>query len=232
MPTYVYCLVNASRELPAHVPRGLDGAPVRAVPAASLVAWASDVADARPAATVERVRAHDAVVRCALGAETPLPARFGQTFTDDAMVVARVRERETALHGALERVRGKVEMTVRVRPTLDVRDASPVVREGGSSGRAYLVRLRERHRTEQMWRDAADIIRRRVIEAAGSLVHAEAMATIAKPERWLSISHLIVRGDIMSYRAALDALAARDPTLSLAVSGPWAPYSFAEVARV
>lgn len=237
MPTYVYCLVSASHEPPADAPRGLDGARVRVVRAGRLAAWTSDVADRRLAASVERVRAHDAIVRCALdrcGLEggTPLPARFGQTFATDADVAGQIREREDAWLGALERVRGMVEMTVRVRLAIDAGDAAPVIRAEGASGREYLERLRERQRAERMRRDAVDVVRRRVGDAVGSAARAESVATIATPHRWLSISHLVARDAVPRYRAALDALAAADPMLRLAVSGPWAPYSFAEVTRV
>lgn len=232
MPTYVYCLVSASHEPPVDTPCGLDGAPVRAVHAGRIIAWASDVADRRPAPTLERVRAHDAVVRRALDGETPLPARFGQTFADDTAVAERVREREQALLDALDRVRGMVEMTVRVRLDVVGRDPLPIDRAEGLRGHEYLAQLRERQRAERAWRDAADGVQSRVSTAVSALASGETSVAVSGPERWLSISHLVARDAVTQYRAVLETLSVSDPALRLAVSGPWAPYSFAEVARV
>jgi len=54
----------------------VDGGVVRTIEAAGLVAWVSDVSE-KVSATVDRVKAHDAVCGAALAVgETPLPVRF------------------------------------------------------------------------------------------------------------------------------------------------------------
>ena len=83
MPTYLYCLRSEMVEPPDGL-TGVDGSAVRALEGVSLSAWVSDVAE-KVTATVERVKAHDAVCAAALDSgETPLPIRFGQSFADDA----------------------------------------------------------------------------------------------------------------------------------------------------
>ncbi|HEY9429603.1 MAG TPA: GvpL/GvpF family gas vesicle protein, partial [Gemmatimonadaceae bacterium] len=114
MAIYLYCLTEPGCEPPAEL-RGLAGEAVRAVAAAGRVAaWVSDLPEGLGPATTELARAHDRVVRAALAHETPLPARFGQSFAGDAALRRSLDSRTAALERALERVRGGVEMTVRV----------------------------------------------------------------------------------------------------------------------
>ncbi len=79
-----------------------------------LTAWVSVLPEAPGAASTELVQVHDRVVRAALALETPLPARFGQSFASEAALYRALRARAEVLERSLERVRGKVEMTVRI----------------------------------------------------------------------------------------------------------------------
>jgi len=232
MPTYVYCLLTASREPRSGTPHGLDGAPVRVVHVGPVDVVASDVAHRSPTPSIERVRAHDSVVRWALERQTPLPARFGQTFADDAAVMEAVRVRQLAFTAALERVRGLVEMTVRVKTSVDAGGDGPMMRTEGLSGRDYLARLRERQRSVRAWEEDAIFLQRRVADRVRAVVRAEAQSIPTRPVRSLAISHLVERDLVRRYREELGILAESDPTLHLRISGPWAPYSFADVARV
>lgn len=232
MPTYVYCLLTASREPRSHMPGGLDGIHVRVVHAGPVDVLASDVAQGAPTPTIERIRAHDEVVRWALEQETPLPARFGQTFDSDAAVIEAVRVREHAFTAALERVRGLVEMTVRVKLSVDAGSDRRVIRTEGLSGRDYLAWVRERQRRMRAWQEEADFLRRRVADHVRAMVHAEASSVSTRPMRLLAISHLVERDSVRRYREELSTLAESDRTLQLRISGPWAPYSFADMARV
>ena len=87
---------------------GIDGAGVRDLEAAGLTAWVSDVSGPVDA-TVDRLKAHDAVCAAAMNTgDTPLPIRFGQTFDDDAAA----RQRSSNASGApprLTRVAGRAE---------------------------------------------------------------------------------------------------------------------------
>jgi hypothetical protein len=234
MPTYLYCLLSAGDEPPTVAVRGLDDQPVRSLDAGAVRAWVSDVAHVAPQATVERALAHDVVVRYALERTTPVPARFGQTFTSDAALVESVRAREAASLRALERVRGSVEMTVRLLPTAAV-SAAPAASSaavGALSGREYLARLRDRHAVERAWRDEAGFLQQRVANAVRGLVRGEVRSASRRPAGSVSVSHLVERDVVARYRAALCAVAGDAATSRVAISGPWAPYSFAEIGHV
>jgi hypothetical protein len=230
MATYLYCLLTDAAGARAPSQRGLEGAPVRVVDAGPLLAWVSDLEEAAVTVTVERVRAHDAVVRSALEIETPLPARFGQTFADDAGLRASIERRRDALLELLSRVRGAVEMTVRA--LLDPSPASGGGAPPRDSGREYLDWLRVRQHTARAARTQADFLHRRISDAVLGMVREEARAPAQPSICSLSVSHLVPRDAVAGYRLTLRALIEDDPQLRLMVSGPWAPYSFAELRSV
>ena len=114
MAIYLYCLTEPGRAPPEEL-RGISRATVRAVDVAGrLAAWVSDLPEELGAATTEQVQLHDHVVRAALAKETPLPARFGQSFAGDSALRRALEARVDLLVRSLERVRGGVEMTVRI----------------------------------------------------------------------------------------------------------------------
>ena len=231
MPTYLYCLLSDTSGVSAPTLRGLDGTPVRVVDAGPVVAWVSDLDEAAVSVSVERVRAHDAVVRAVLEMHTPLPARFGQTFPDDAALGTAVERRREALLQAVARVWGTVEMTVRA--LLDPSPAAGGNPLTGESGREYLAWLRERQRAEREARAQADFLHKRISDAVLGTVREEARAAPARSSACsLSVSHLVPRDAVTAYRLTIRALIESDPQLRLMVSGPWAPYSFAELRSV
>lgn len=247
MPTHLYCLLPANSAVPPGL-AGLDGAAVRALHGGALDAWVSD-ASAPPAGEegaplVERLRAHDVVVAAALDAGvTPLPARFGQRFRDDADCLRDLAHRARELAAQLERVRGQVEMTLTGRlrgaearasepgagpPDAAAPTGSPAV---GGSGRAYLERVKAALRVEQEMQLRIAAVRRRVTETVGALVRDEVVQVRPSPTVTLSISHLVPRGSLDAYRQAAAGLR-DDPALPpLVILGPLAPWRFAEVAR-
>ncbi|HEU4585486.1 MAG TPA: GvpL/GvpF family gas vesicle protein [Gemmatimonadaceae bacterium] len=114
MAIYLYCLTEPGRVPPEGL-RGIARGAVRVVDVAGrLAAWVSDLPEEMGPATTEQVRLHDRVVRAALAKETPLPARFGQSFAGDSALCRALEARVDTLVRSLERVRGGVEMTVRI----------------------------------------------------------------------------------------------------------------------
>ncbi|HJR43032.1 MAG TPA: GvpL/GvpF family gas vesicle protein [Gemmatimonadaceae bacterium] len=238
MPTYLYCLTRAGAE-PAPALLGLDGAPVRVVDAGGLGAWVSDV-DVPPPVTVERARAHDGVIRAAMEQGTPLPARYGQLLASDAALRQELEDRAASVRLALERVDGSVEMTLRLGLGESYVPKSFEVNQ--LSGREYLERLREAERSDEGRRRRAEFLQRRVAGAVAGVVRGEVVSTGARDRATLVISHLVPREQVAAYRRAVrDAVRAiveqessstdAPASVPVMISGPWAPYSFAELAR-
>lgn len=225
MPTYLYCVIPAGYDAPAASRRGVDAAPVRELPTGGLAAWVSHVPDMVVAPSVSRARAHDDVVRDAMARATPVPARFGQVLAGDADVAALLDERRESLLESLERVRGCVEMTVRILLAGHGDAPGPAPRESGS---AYLRWVRERQQVQQAVSDQAEFLRRgvaRVVEEAG-VVREIRWATVAPGARSLEAAHLVPRALIARHRDVVRTTVERDHHMKVMLSGPWAPYTF------
>ena len=206
---------------------------MRAIDLGGLGAWVSDVSGATMVASPARARSHDRVVRRALERETPLPARFGQVVADVAALTEMVASRRAALESALEAVAGSVEMTVRVLLPAEAqggasRPAKPRA-TGGITGRDYLERAAADQRRERNVLAEGGIVRERVSSAVQGLVRAEAFTGASAGSSMATLSHLVPRENVETYRSALLRLRSNEPTLAIMVSGPWAPYSFTEV---
>jgi len=197
-PLNVYALSDAPP--PVEV-RGAQGEAVRALPAGSLFALAGEV-DQRPDLTADAVRAHDAAVRrLAVACPALLPVRFGSIAEE-----MDFSEREAELLEALELVRDREQMTLRVY-------GEPQPAERGS-GTAYLESLR---RSRSM--PALDPLR----AALAPLVRAERTEPHEGP-LIASVYHLIDRGSAPEYLRALAGVAL---AVRVAPTGPWPAWSFA-----
>jgi hypothetical protein len=87
--------------------------PVRAVPACGLRVLC---APAEPQeATADTLWHHEELIEQLMEGRTLLPIRFGTLLADEEAAAAAVAERRDELAAALERVRGAVELGVRVR---------------------------------------------------------------------------------------------------------------------
>jgi hypothetical protein len=228
---YLYCLVRATADPPTGL-LGIDGLPVRPVDVGGLRAWISETSQTQVAATVDRARSHDRVVRAAMEIETPLPARFGQVVADHAVLEHVLASRRDAFDAALESVAGAVEMTIQVRMQTESQPRKTFPEPGsaeGGRGRRYLEHVAAEHRREQNVLAEERIVRERVRQAVGPLVRGEAFAGTSAGSNVASLSHLVPRERVSAYRSAIHALRLDDPALSLRVTGPWAPYSFTQV---
>jgi hypothetical protein len=218
---YVYCVVPAALPPPADL-RGIDDAAVLDYAAGSLRVWFSDC-DARPAATLERVRRHNAVIEEALArGVTPIPLRFGQWLASEAALVDRVGHSVERWQTLLTGLAGACELGIRARwprpgPARDVQQP-PV------SGRAYLEQIARQHAGSAALRAEADRLAAALRAAVGSLVLRERVETAGG---MLAIAHLVRSEEVSAYRAAVERVRSTSEA-EIAVSGPWPPYSFAE----
>jgi hypothetical protein len=176
---------------------------------------------AAPAPTAPALRRHDAVVRrLARAVPAVLPMRFGTAVPDLASLDRLVAARAPALRGALARVKGREQMTLRVfgaRAALRPAPAPPV---GRGPGTRYLA---ARHRP---WRRAAPVVAQ-LRAGLGGLIHEERVEPSQAPPLLASVYHLVERGRSRAYRRAVREVACRLDDVRVISSGPWAPYAFA-----
>jgi hypothetical protein len=169
----------------------------------------------RPAISEEALRAqHDIVMKIAASVEAILPVRFG-ALVDDRELETIVSMRIRPIREALERVAGRVQMSVRVFASDSA--AAPLVepaREPGS-GAAYL---------EQRRQNATGVPTGQVAiisQAMRAFVADERTERGQGRMRW-TLYHLVDRSAVPQYERAIEAFASS----TVAVSGPWPPFAF------
>jgi hypothetical protein len=114
MSLYVYCLGDEPRGEWFGELRGVGGARVGVVAFGRLAAVVSEFGGEGAEVSAENVRAHNRVNAAALARATPLPFRFG-TVAAEHRLADYVSRNEASLLDALARVRGCVEMSVKIR---------------------------------------------------------------------------------------------------------------------
>ena len=231
MPVHLYGVLEG-RVLPAASARGLDGRPVRALPLGARCAWVSDISASALEATPQRLREHDAVLREAISAEySVVPSLFGQLHADDASLCAALQRSAESLDEAVARVEGRVEMSLLVAASgvLPGENYAPV-REGGSSGREHLLRVRNRIHAERILRDRAVELAQSTTRMLNELVVAERVVESPAPPVLAARAHLVARENVARYVRVVSLQAASaNPELRVVVRGPGAAYSFAAV---
>jgi hypothetical protein len=187
---------------------GARGEPLRSLSCGPFDAL---VGEAPPPLSVEALRSHEAAVRrIAEACAACLPARFGAASQDDGTLQRELTARKAELDEALQLVRGREQMTVRVHGP-----GAPAPLDGGGSGTRYLEERRRARKFAEL-----DPLR----AALGELIRAERLERHAEPGLLASVYHLIDRGFSAQYRRKVEA--AKLEGLRLLVSGPWPAWSF------
>jgi hypothetical protein len=195
----------------------------------------------------ELARAHDRVVDTAHARMTVLPMRLATVYLDDERVALMLRERRDDFSQLLGWLEDHVEVGVKVYATA-TGASSPgdgdAPQPPDSPGRAYLSRRRAaRGRREETYRRAGEIAAR-VPQVAAGLARARAVhrpqqgeltaragGGAGAGENIANEAYLVARADEARFREALEKLTAEAPGVRIEVTGPWAPYSFAEAAH-
>jgi hypothetical protein len=172
------------------------------------------VSEASEPSGEEAVLAHARVVDdFAERNEAVLPARFGSGFADSAGLCQSIGERVDELNRALDRVRGCVELGLRVvAPSNNGKESA--------TGRDYM-----RTRLEEL--RAAERAARELHEPLANLARATDQRVAATPSLLLSAAYLVPREQVDQFRDTVARLAEARPELTVACSGPWPAYSFA-----
>jgi hypothetical protein len=217
---YVYAIGDASAVPPAPAGRGLGGAALHVLARDGLAAVLSRHRTPQPPEpSPETLWAHEAVVERLMAAGTVLPLRFGTVLDGEDALAATLAERRDELAAGLERVRGRVELGVRVL------GAPPQPRPAGAqSGRAYLMARREAHRRAE--REAAA-----VHAPLAACAHDARVRAPAPPPAILAAAYLVDRDAVAAFRARVGALGAGRADVRIACTGPWPPYSFVPEGR-
>jgi hypothetical protein len=183
---------------------------------------------------IERARDHEEILERVQATTTVVPFRFGAVYRDPAGVRAMLAERGEELTATLERVRGCVEIGVKIwADRKEVEAAQAAQQPAAASGRDYFERLRE---TREVARETASRLYRLADEAHGRLLR-HAVAGVVNPPQprqftgraesmILNGAYLVADGGTGLF-AELAQLEAEAPDgVALERSGPWPPHNF------
>lgn len=235
---YLYAITRAGVDLPGRP--GLSRAPLESIRYADIQVVCSDLGpvnlDVPDAASLW---AHEEVVEAVdATCDAVLPVRFGSTVRDRPRAVALLAGRHDEFVWALERVRGSVEIGVRVvrapppQPahngvTTARMNGTPVV--GMVRGSPRLTDLREgsaylRGRAGEQSR--AEELAERVHVPLSRLAKAAHKSSFVVPPTILAASYLAPREILDEFLASVAAISHDCPDLWVVCTGPWPPYSF------
>ena len=171
----------------------------------------SNVADDE--VTQDAVLKHAEVVEQLLGrSRAVLPARFDRPLADEEELNTAVSAAARELERGLRRVRGCVELGLRV-----IAPSAEAVPKGRSGADYMHARLAEERRRQRLL-DELDAPLARLSEATAPAGSSGGDAFVA--------SYLVATRNVPAFRKAVDALEEAHPQLTIVCTGPWPPYSF------
>lgn len=246
--TYLYA-VTMDLDLPRlETLKGVADRPVRTIRQAELVAYVSEVPldqfGEEPLRRSmedldwlgETARGHHRVVE-AVAEHTPTaPIRLVTVYSGDDQIRRLLDERHDDFIQVLSQIAGRVEWGVKayVRPS----EEQPARGTGGQAsagaGTAYLKRRQASLRSrEDAWREASEQAQRihHVLTslAVASHLHRPQDPQLSGRSDWMILNgaYLVDEPRGAEFARALDGL--RGQGVDLQLTGPWAPYSFAEL---
>lgn len=251
---YVYAIGRAGHPLPEDV-EAIDGSRhLEAIDDGSLCAFATPVELDDYSQAVINARArdvewlgaigyrHQAVMAALMRGGTIIPLRAFTLFGGDGAVRARLREEAAAFAKILERVDGKEEWTLRVEfepqrwsealvaRVESLRDLTGQI-AAAPAGKAFLLRKKLDEEKKKASRDAESQV---VAEIESAVLEQLACESVAESRTqragaFPQISVLLPRDEEARLQELRDALETRyaGEGVSVVLTGPWPPYSFA-----
>lgn len=209
--------------------RGLEDEQVVQVVAGGVAAACTCHARLRPRPAPEALWRHEEVVERLATAGPVLPVRFGSTFPTTGEVARVLAQHEEELRRALELVRGRVEVGVRVRwqPPAEAPESGPAVSATAAPGRAYLERRLDAQRRDDARRAAANERAKGIHLPLAAMAATDRCDVLVQPGLLLSGAYLVDVEELDDFRRAVELLAAAEPDLDVLCTGPWPAHSFA-----
>lgn len=228
MKLYVYCLAEGVDRL-HKTPRGVSGEQVRITQFEDLSAVVSVCRADTFKVTRKNALAHHEVVRSITKQTTPLPARFG-TIVTVQQLSNYVSTHRQAIKAKLAHVRGGVEMNVRMIGTLAGADPPQEAENHLGPGTAFLLEKKKEILREEAGMAQKGQLSAWLREKLGDLVKEEKISVVPSQTVILArADHLIERVNVEEYRTKMARAVEERPEVRFMVSGPWPPYSFANI---
>jgi hypothetical protein len=207
---------------------GLADAPLAARTVGEIGAVYSGIEQA-PSPARENILRHEQAVETLMQAGPLLPARFGTVLRDGARLDHLLTINHDRLAAGLDRVRGCVELGVRVMwgaAGAEVDESADEPSPDATTGTAYLMaraaQERRRRSTEARAGELAANLNRLLRPCAKDGV----VRVLPSPRFVMAAAYLVPRDQTGEFRDRVNEAGASFETLRLLCSGPWPPYHF------
>jgi hypothetical protein len=231
MSLYLYCLIDDDAPIESVIfsgpNEGISGSKVTLICVGDFALLVSDFAGASVPVTRENVLKHAEVVGSLLPITTPLPFRFGSLATEEKLE-SFLDSRSKALQAKQELVRGCVEMSVKIIWDREWTE-DPRTEEPDKPGTAFLAEKRRKIFGSEARAEEAKRIARWLDERVGEVVREKEYKTNNTGKLLVTVAHLVPRDSVDEYKARLKTARLERPELHFLASGPWPPYSFANI---
>jgi len=183
-------------------------------------------------------RAHEDVLQSAAAVTTIVPLRFGAIYRSREQVGQMLDERSDEFLSTLERVRGHVELGVKVWADVQMLERALAAAEEPSAGGAGAAYLQRRRQEQERARELA-VLCAQVAEDAHARLSGVASAAVAnrpqpreltgRSEPMLLNGAYLVRDGDDGLRREVERLATEHAArgLEYELTGPWPPHNFA-----
>jgi len=256
---WVYAVAEAVSDVSLGGLTGVSGGPVAALAAAGLAAVTEQVplAEFGEAALHRNLedldwlentaRAHHRVIDTVAQQRPVVPMRLATVYHSEAGVTALLTERGQDFRALLSRIRGRQEWGVKAyaaQPAAaggEGETAGPAgaARPSAGAGTAYLNRRRHERSAQEEARQAAMTSTTEVHDTLAGLTAAFRLHPPQAPQlhgnkepMLLNAAYLIDDERAEEFAAEVRRLAADHPSVRLELTGPWPPYSFAELPEL
>jgi Gas vesicle synthesis protein GvpL/GvpF len=209
---YLYAITDPMSSTPRI--RGLDDAPLEALEQGALAGVYTTHEQLEFAPEPSLLWRHDEVIEQLMQTSGVLPLRFG-TMLDDVDQLRDILVREQPRFARLlDRVRGCVELAVRV-------GLPPAAETSARNGAEYM----EGKLAAQQEREGAA---RRVLAPLRELANATSPRKSRNDRTSVSESYLVAKDSLEPFVAQVKRLQAGNDGLAVSCTGPWGPYSFVD----
>ncbi|MBC8248956.1 MAG: GvpL/GvpF family gas vesicle protein [Anaerolineales bacterium] len=232
---YLYAITDRP-DLPVPAEPGLEGTSLFSLAYRDIVAVVSPLATTKVPPTGDNVWRHEAIVEALMTDRAVLPVRFGTVLADEAAVQATLAAHYTDFVANLERVRGRVELGLRV--LWEIADSEWQIADSSHqpsaishqlsaiSGRAYLMARLEEERQRRAWRQRAEALAEEIHAPLARLAGESTRQVLITPRLLLTAAYLVERDRVATFRQEVEALSATYPALRFLCTGPWPTYNF------
>jgi hypothetical protein len=235
MKLYAYGLSNELFAPTFETPIGIAGAQPYLIEHEKISAVVSDFDGNAVPVTRENIFAHERVLDHVLAQVTPLPFRFGMVV-EAGKLEEYLGVQKTSLLSALARVRGCVEMGIKiiwepetVRGRVEIETAPAARGQSVGTGTAFLMAKRHQIRGGEAMKARAAEIADWLSSSIGDLVRASEVQVQPEKRLVVAAAYLVERQRLDEYRNRLAGLQDERKDLRFLTSGPWPPYSFADI---